>query len=102
MYAVIKSGGKQYSVRVGDKVKVERLNGSVGDSVTLEDVLYVGGDEPKTGSPTVSGASVKAEVVGQGRHDYIRGFTYKPKKHQHRTFGHRQQFTELRITDINV
>jgi len=102
MYAVIRTGGKQYSVKVGDTLKVEKLPASVGDALTLDDVLFVGGDSPRTGTPTVSGASVTAEVVSQGKHPHITGFTYKPKKHSHRHFGHRQAYTEVRITDIKV
>lgn len=102
MYAVVKTGGKQYTVKVGDTLKVEKLLANVGDSVTLDEVLFVGGDSPKTGTPTVSGAAVKAEVVAQGKYPHIRGFTYKPKKDLHRHFGHRQLFTALKITDISA
>jgi large subunit ribosomal protein L21 len=102
MNAVIKTGGKQYVVKVGDTLKVEKLDGSVGDNLTLDSVLYIGGDQPKAGSPFVDGASVTAEVVGQGRHAHIRGFTYKAKKRVQRHFGHRQHFTEIKITNIAV
>lgn len=101
MNAVIQTGGKQYVVKVGDTLKVEKLDGAVGDSLTLS-VLYVGGDQPKAGKPTVDGASVKAEVVAQGRQPRIQGFTYKAKKRVQRHFGHRQHFTEIKITDIAV
>jgi large subunit ribosomal protein L21 len=102
MYAVIRTGGKQYSVKVGDTVKVEKLAANVGESITLNDVLFVGGDAPKTGNPVVSGAAVTVEIVSQGKHPHIKGFTYKPKKHTHRSFGHRQLYTEIKITDITV
>lgn len=102
MYAVVKTGGKQYSVKVGDTVKVEKLAGGVGDTLSLDDVLYVGGDSPKVGAPFVDGASVKARVIAHGKHDHIRGFVYKPKKRFHRAFGHRQQYTEVKVTEITV
>lgn len=99
MNAVIQTGGKQYVVKVGDTLKVEKLDSQVGDTVDLN-VLHVGGDQPKAGKPFVDGASVKAEVVAQGRHARIQGFTYKAKKRVQRHFGHRQQYTEIKITDI--
>ena len=102
MYAIVKTGGKQYVVRVGDCVKVEKLTAGIGDSVTLGQVLYVGGDSPVAGSPWVEGASVTAEVLAQGKDARIKGFTYKPKKHTHRRYGHRQLHTEVRVTGINV
>jgi len=100
MNAVIQTGGKQYVVKVGDTLKVEKLEGTVGDSITLNSVLHVGGDQPKAGKPFVDGASVTAEVVAQGRHPHVRGFTYKAKKRVQRHFGHRQHFTEIKITNI--
>lgn len=102
MYAVVRTGGKQYSVKVGDTLKVEKLLVNVGDSITLDEVLFVGGDAPKAGTPIVAGAAVKADVVSQGKHAHIKGYTYKAKKHTHRSFGHRQMFTELKITDITA
>lgn len=102
MYAVIKTGGKQYSVKVGDTLKVEKLAAGVGDSLALGEVIFVGGDKPAIGSPVVDGASVTAEVLSHGKGEYIRGFTYRRKKHNHRTYGHRQPFTEVRITNIAV
>lgn len=100
MNAVIKTGGKQYVVKVGDTLKVEKLDGVVGDSLTLNSVLQLGGDQPKFGKPFVDGASVTAKVVAQGRHPHIAGYTYKAKKRVQRHFGHRQYFTEIQITDI--
>jgi large subunit ribosomal protein L21 len=102
MYAVVKTGGKQYSVKVGDTVKVEKIAGGVGDTLPLGEVLYVGGDAPKLGAPIVEGAVVTAEVVAHGKHEHIRGFVYKPKKRFHRSFGHRQMYTQVRITAITV
>lgn len=102
MYAVVKTGGKQYSVKVGDTVKVEKLAGGIGDTISLGEVLYVGGDSPKVGSPFVDGAAVKVEVVAHGKGEHIRGFVYKPKKRFHRSFGHRQMYTQVKITDITV
>ena len=102
MYAVVKTGGKQYSVKVGDTLKVEKLDGGVGETLTFSEVLYVGGDSPKTGTPVVDGASVKAEVVSHGKGEHIRGFVYKAKKRFSRTFGHRQWYTQIKITDITA
>lgn len=102
MYAVIRTGGKQYTVKVGDTLKVEKLPASVGDAVTLEDVLFVGGESPKVGRPLVAGASVTAEVLAQGKSAHIKGFTYKRRKHTHRHFGHRQPYTEIKINDITA
>lgn len=102
MYAVIKTGGKQYSVKVGDTLKVEKLTAEAGTTIKLGEVLYVGGDNPIAGAGVADTAKVEAEVLGHGKHDHIRGFVYKPKKHTHRHFGHRQPYTEVRITGINV
>jgi len=102
MYAVIKTGGKQYSVKVGDTLKVELLRAGVGDKLALGEVMFVGGENPAVGNPVVDGASVTAEVLSHGKGEDIKGFTYKRKKHTHRTFGHRQPYTEVRITDIAV
>ncbi|HUB09376.1 MAG TPA: 50S ribosomal protein L21 [Myxococcales bacterium] len=100
MYAVVKTGGKQYRVNEGDLLRVEKLDGEKGAKVQL-DVLMVGGNEaPKIGRPTVPGAKVEAEIVFQGRHGKLvhyhkqkEGYTYKR--------GHRQPFTELKITAIH-
>jgi large subunit ribosomal protein L21 len=102
MNAVIKTGGKQYTVKVGDTLKVEKLTGAAGDNVTLDSILYVGGDSPKAGRPFVDGASVTAQVVSQGHHPHLHAFTYKAKKRVQRRYGHRQAYTEIKITDIAV
>ena len=102
MYAVIDTGGKQLTVREGDLVKVEKLDGTAGDLVTFDQVLLVGGETTTIGAPTVSGASVQARVVRQGRAGKIIVMKYKSKTHQRRKTGHRQAFTEVRIERIGV
>jgi large subunit ribosomal protein L21 len=101
MYAVIKSGGKQYRVQSGEQVRVESLPGEVGSVVSFEEVLLVGsGDTVKVGAPLVSGAKVKATVVSHGRGDKVRIFKMRRRKHFQKSQGHRQNFTEVRIDDI--
>ncbi len=103
MYAIIRTGGKQYRVQRGDVVRVERIPAEVGATVTLDDVLLVGGDgEPKLGGPRVEGASVVGTVVEQGRDAKVRVFKYKKRKHYRRTRGHRQSFTAVRIDAVRV
>ena len=103
MYAIIKTGGKQYRVQKGDVVRVERLAGTVGATVTLEDVLLVGGDgEPRVGSPRIAGASVVGTVVAQDRDAKVRVFKYKKRKHYRRTRGHRQSYTAVRIDAVRA
>lgn len=101
MYAVIKSGGKQYRVAPGDKLKVESLVADVGQQVTLAQILAVSdGANVRVGTPLVDGASVKATVLGHGRHPKITIFKMKRRKHFAKSGGHRQNFTELRIDAI--
>ena len=101
MYAVIKSGGKQYRVESGKQVRVESLAADVGAAVAFEEVLLVGaGDKVKVGAPLVSGAQVKATVVSHGRGDKVKIFKLRRRKHYQKTQGHRQSYTELRIDDI--
>ena len=101
MYAVIKSGGKQYRVESGAKLRVERLSADVGTPVSFDEVLLVGnGDGVKVGAPLVSGAQVKATVLAQGRADKVRIFKLRRRKHYQKTQGHRQSYTEVRIDDI--
>jgi large subunit ribosomal protein L21 len=101
MYAIFKSGGKQYRVKAGEQVRVEALAAEVGSSVSLEEVLLVGtGDDVKVGAPIVSGARVKATVVSHGRGDKVKIFKLRRRKHYQKTQGHRQSYTELRIDDI--
>jgi len=101
MYAVIKSGGKQYRVESGKQVRVESLRADVGAAVAFEEVLLVGsGDSVKVGAPLVSGAKVKATVVAHGRGDKVRIFKLRRRKHYQKSQGHRQNYTEVRIDDI--
>lgn len=103
MYAVIKSGGKQYRVAEGDTIKVEKIEASEGDKITLDDVLLVAdGDDVKVGTPRVEGASVTATVKSQGRGPKIRIIKMKRRKHYRRQAGHRQAYTELAITGIKA
>lgn len=102
MYAVIKTGGKQYRVVAGEKIKVEQIPAEVGTQITIDQVLMVGeGEAVKIGAPLVAGASVSATVLSQGRHDKVRIFKMRRRKHYQKRQGHRQQFTELQIASIN-
>jgi len=101
MYAIIKTGGKQYRVQAGEQLRVEALGAEVGASVSLDQVLLVGsGDAVKVGAPLVSGAKVKATVVAHGRGDKVKIFKLRRRKHYQKSQGHRQSYTELRIDDI--
>jgi len=101
MYAVIKTGGKQYKVAAGEKLKVEQIPADIGSEITLDQVLAVGaGDTMKFGAPLVQGATVLATVVAQGRHDKVKIFMRRRKHYQKRQ-GHRQNYTELQIVSIN-
>ena len=101
MYAVIKTGGKQYRVAAGDQLKIELLDAEVGSTVSFDEVLMIGnGEDHKIGSPTVSGGKVNAEVVQHGKGDKIRIVKHRRRKHYHKEQGHRQQFTEVKITEI--
>jgi large subunit ribosomal protein L21 len=100
MFAVIKTGGKQYRVSAGDKLKIEKIKGEPGEIVQLGDVLVVGGDSVTLGAPTVSGASVAAEVLDQGRGDKVIAFKKRRRKNSRRKRGHRQEFTLIGITEI--
>ena len=100
-YAVIKTGGKQYRVTQGDRLRVEKLAGNVGDTVTLGEVLLVGaGDGVKVGAPLVSGAKVDAKIVAQDRGKKIIIFKFRRRKNYRRKSGHRPPFTALEITGI--
>jgi large subunit ribosomal protein L21 len=101
MYAVIKTGGKQYKVAAGEKIKVEQIAADVGQEIVLDQVLAVGnGAELTVGTPLVAGASVKATVLAHGRHDKVRIFKMRRRKHYQKHGGHRQGYTELEITAI--
>ena len=101
MYAVVKTGGKQYKVAPGEKLKVEQIPADVGAEVILDQVLMVGdGDAVRVGQPTLAGATVKATVLAQGRGEKIRIFKMRRRKHYQKHQGHRQNYTELRIDSI--
>jgi large subunit ribosomal protein L21 len=101
MYAVIKTGGKQYRVAAGEKLKIEQLPAEIGTEILLDQVLLVAdGDKLKMGRPLVTGASVQAKVLAQGRHDKVRIFKLRRRKHYQKHQGHRQNFTEIEITGI--
>jgi len=101
MYAVIKTGGKQYRVSAGEKLKVEQIPADIGAEIVLDQVLMVGdGDAVKLGAPLVSGASVTAKVIAHGRGDKVRIFKMRRRKHYRKTQGHRQNFTEIEILGI--
>lgn len=103
MYAVIKTGGKQYKVAAGDKLRVEKLNAEVNAEVTLEEVLLVANEgDVKVGKPFVEGAKVLATVVAQDKAKKVINFKYKPKKASARKIGHRQLFTEIEIKSIEA
>ena len=103
MYAVVRTGGKQYRLGIGDSVKVEKLPNEVGNIVELSQILMVSdGGQVKVGTPLVTGASVKAEIVGHGRNKKIRVFKMKRRKKYRRTQGHRQAFTQLKVTEIKA
>jgi len=100
MFAVIKTGGKQYRVAEDQLLRIERIKGEPGEIVQLGDVLVLGGDTPQLGVPTISGASVAAEVVQQSRGDKVIAFKKRRRKNSRRRRGHRQEFTLIRITEI--
>ena len=102
MFAVIRTGGKQYTVAQDDVLIVERLTGEVGSTLTLGDVLMLGGKSPETGAPLVAGASVSAEIVEQGRGEKVVAFKKKRRKNTHRKRGHRQHFTKLKVLEITA
>jgi large subunit ribosomal protein L21 len=103
MYAVIKTGGKQYKVVAGEKIKVEQIAADVGQEIVIDQVLAVGnGADLQVGSPLVAGASVKATVVAQGKHDKVRIFKMRRRKHYKKSQGHRQTFTELQIDAVSA
>jgi len=102
MYAVVKTGGKQYKVAPGEKLKIERIPADIGAEVTLDQVLMIvgEGDSVRLGQPVVSGAAVKATVVSQGRGEKVKIFKMRRRKHYQKHQGHRQNYTELRIDSI--
>jgi len=103
VYAIVKTGGKQYRVEEGQVLRVERLEAGSGESVTLDDVLLVASDQgTRVGSPQVAGASVLGKVLEHGRGAKVRVFHYKKRKHFRKTRGHRQDFTALKIEKIQA
>ena len=103
MYAVIRTGGKQYRVAEGDRIQIEKLDASVGDTVNFEEVLLVDdGSATQVGTPLLNGATVSGEVVSQGKGEKIIVFKYKPRKGYRRRTGHRQLLTDVSITGISV
>ncbi|MCL1790196.1 MAG: 50S ribosomal protein L21 [Peptococcaceae bacterium] len=102
MYAVIETGGKQYTVRQGDVISVEKLAVAEGDSLEIDRVLLLGGDQVQVGTPLVKGAKVTAKVLEHGKNKKVIVFRYKPKKHVRVKKGHRQPYTKLSIESIIV
>lgn len=103
MYAVIKTGGKQYRVVAGEKLKIEQIPAEIGSEITLDQVLAVGeGASLKLGDPLVNGAAVMATVVSQGRHDKVTIFKMRRRKHYQKHQGHRQNYTEILINTIKA
>ncbi len=101
MFAVLKTGGKQYRVQNGDVLRIEKLTASAGETVQFNEVLMIGGDELVIGAPLVEGAVVKAEVVDQVKADKVISFVKRRRKHSSkRTRGHRQKLTQVKITEI--
>ncbi len=102
MYAVIKTGGKQYKVSEGDTVKIEKIAGLVGETIELGEVLMVGGEEVKIGTPLLPGAKVTARIVEQGKDKKVLVFKSKRRQGYRKTYGHRQTITRLKITGIEA
>ena len=103
MYAVIKTGGKQYKVAAGEKIKIEQIAADVGQEITIDQVLAIGaGADLTVGTPLVTGASVVATVVAHGRHDKVRIFKMRRRKHYQKRQGHRQNYTEIQIGAVNA
>ena len=101
-YAVIRTGGKQYRVAEGETLKVELLNGNPGDKVKFDQVLMVSGDSPQFGKPLVAGASVNAEIVRQTRGPKLVVFKFRKRKRSRKKAGHRQHYTEVKITGVSA
>ena len=103
MYAVIKTGGKQYRVIAGEKIKVEQITADVGSEIVLDQVFMVAnGDDIKVGAPLVNGAKVTATVLSHGRHDKVKIFKMRRRKHYQKHQGHRQNYTEIQISGISA
>lgn len=102
MYAVIRTGGKQYRVSQGDTLRIEKLPGEVGSSITFDEVLMVGGEKVAVGKPLVAGAKVSAQITAQDRAKKVIVFKMRRRKNYRRKNGHRQWYTEVKITGINA
>ena len=102
MYAVIESGGKQHRVTEGETLKLEKIEAATGDTIEFDRVLMVGGDAVKIGTPIIDGSKVTAEVVAHGRHQKVKIVKFNRLKHYRRETGHRQWFTEVKITGITA
>lgn len=103
MYAIVATGGKQYRVKEGEKLRVEKLSAEAGDKVVLDQVLLVGeGEDVKIGAPYLKGAKVTATVVANGRGDKVKIIKFRRRKHHRKQMGHRQSFTEIEITGIKA
>jgi len=102
MFAVIRTGGKQYKVAKDDVISIEKLDGDAGASVTFGEVLMLGGEAVKAGAPLVSGASVTAQILEQGKGEKVIAFKKRRRKDTRRKRGHRQCFTKVKITDIHA
>ena len=101
MLAVITTGGKQYLVKEGDKVKVEKLDGNVGDTIAFDEVLFVGDAKAaKVGTPTLAKTAIDATIVSHGHHDKVWGMKFSAKKRYKVKYGHKQQYTEVKIGKI--
>ncbi|GEK87979.1 large subunit ribosomal protein L21 [Alkalibacterium subtropicum] len=100
MYAIIKTGGKQFKVEEGQDIFVEKLDGEAGDSVTFDEVLFVGGDNTVVGNPFIEGASVEGKIEKQGRAKKVTTYKYRRRKDSHNKKGHRQPYTKVSITSI--
>lgn len=102
MYALLKTGGQQFKVQDGDVITINKIDGDAGAKVEFNEVLLVGGDTPKLGSPFVTGASVTGQIVRQKKAKKIVGFNFKAKKNIRKRWGHRAQLTEVKITGIDA
>lgn len=100
MLAVIKTGGKQYLVKKGGKIKVEKLEGKIGDKITFAEVLFLGDKEVKIGNPFIKDAKVEGKIIAQGKGKKVTGVKHRAKKRYKVKFGHRQQVTEVEITNV--
>ncbi len=102
MYAVIESGGKQHRVVEGETLKLEKIEAATGETIEFDKVLMIGGEEIKIGTPVVEGSKVTAEVVAHGRHKKVKIVKFNRRKHYRKETGHRQWFTEVKITGISA